>query len=88
MKKIFCISSLFFVLCVFGQSSASFVVPPLPSTPVYDEVGLLKSDEKQSLEQTLLTLEQTTHHQVAIAIIKSLQNRPIEEVSITIARAW
>ncbi len=55
---------------------------------MYDEVGLLKSEEKAALEQQILTLEKETNHQIGIAIIKSLQGRVIEEVGIVLARSW
>lgn len=87
MKKIllFSLLSLLFSLEV---SSAEFVVPPLPSSPVYDEVGLLSTEEKITLENIIFTLEQETSHQIGIAIIKSLQGRTIEEVGIVLARSW
>ena len=85
MKK-----NLLFLLLTFCFPfvRGEFVVPSLPSSPVYDEVGLLKTEEKTSLEQQILTLESSTHHQIGIAIIKSLQGRTIEEAGILIARAW
>jgi uncharacterized protein len=67
---------------------AEFIVPPLPSTPVYDEVGLLSVEEKTTLENTILALEKDTNHQIGVAIIKSLQGRTIEEAGITLARSW
>ena len=63
-------------------------MPPLPSNPIYDEVGLLSAEEKSALETKILSLEQESHHQIGIAIIKSLQGRTPEEASIKIARTW
>lgn len=83
---LFCLLS--FVLCLQLEVFADFVVPPLPSTPVYDEVGLLSTEDKLALENTILTLEKETNHQIGIAIIKSLQNRTIEEAGLQIARTW
>lgn len=74
--------------CIITPIFAEFIVPPLPSSPVYDEVGLLSVEEKTTLENTILTLEKETKHQVGIAIIKSLQGRTVEEVGITLARSW
>lgn len=88
MKKLPLFCTLSFVFCLWTEVFAEFVVPPLPSSPVYDEVGLLSSDEKTQLEGQILTLEQETHHQVGIAIIKGLQGRTIEEVGIVLARSW
>ncbi len=87
MKKILLFSLLSFLFSL-EISNADFVVPPLPSSPVYDEVGLLKPEEKTRLENTILTLENETHHQIGVAIIKSLQGRVIEEVGIVLARSW
>lgn len=85
MKK-----NLLFLLLTFCFPfvRGEFVIPPLSSSPVYDEVGLLKSEEKTSLEQQILTLESSTHHQIGITIIASLQGRTIEEVGIVLARSW
>lgn len=66
--------------CITTPLFAEFIVPPLPSSPIYDEVGLLSVEEKTTLEQAILTLEKETNHQIGIAIIKSLQGRVIEEV--------
>ena len=67
---------------------AEFIVPPAPTGHILDEAGLLSLSEQQSLEQTLTTLETETHHQIGIAIIRSLQGRTIEEAGIAIARTW
>ena len=87
MKKILLFSFLVFLFS-FEISKAEFVVSPLPSSPIYDEVGLLSTEEKTTLENTILTLEKETNHQIGIAIIKSLQGRTVEEVGITMARSW
>lgn len=87
MKKILLFSLLTFLFSL-EISKAEFIVPSLPSTPVYDEVGLLKSEEKTALEQQILTLEKETNHQIGIAIIKSLQGRTVEEVWLTLLRGW
>ncbi len=87
MKKI--LLYVFLVVLVYSQFvRGEFIVPPLPSSPIYDEVGILTTEEKASLEQKILTLEKETHHQIGIAIIKSLQGRTIEEVGIVLARSW
>lgn len=77
-----CISILFFSVL------AEFIVPPAPAGHILDEAGILSVTENQSLEQTLIALEAETHHQIGIAILKSLQGRAIEEVGITLGRTW
>lgn len=86
--NIFHRKSIILLWCIFTPLFAEFIVPPLPSTPVYDEVGLLSTEDKLALENTILTLEKETNHQIGIAIIKSLQNRTIEEAGLQIARTW
>lgn len=76
------------VWCIITPLFAEFIAPSLPSTPVYDEVGLLSVEEKSALETKIFTLEKETNHQIGIAIIKSLQERTIEEVGLIIARTW
>ncbi len=79
---------VFLILVSLQFVRAEFIVPALPSTPVYDEVGLLSVEEKTTLENTILTLETETNHQIGIVILKSLQGRTVEEVGITLARSW
>jgi uncharacterized protein len=86
--NIFHRKSIILLWCIFTPLFAEFIVPSLPSTPVYDEVGLLSTEDKSVLENTILTLEKETNHQIGIAIIKSLQNRTIEEAGLQIARTW
>lgn len=86
--NIFHRKSIISLWCIVTPLFAQFIVPPLPSTPVYDEVGLLSVEEKSTLETKILSLEKETNHQIGIVIIKSLQGRTIEEVGITLARSW
>jgi uncharacterized membrane protein YgcG len=80
MKKLPLLCLLYFVFCPWTEVFGEFIVPALPASPVYDEVGILSSEEKTALEQQILILETETSHQIGIAIIKSLQGRTIEEV--------
>lgn len=50
MKKLFLLFSLFFFLFSFEFTRGEFVVPALPASPIYDEVGLLSMEEKAVLE--------------------------------------
>jgi uncharacterized protein len=88
MKKFPLLCLLSFVVCPWTEVFGEFVVPAIPASPVYDEVGLLSTEEKTALESQILTLEAETSHQIGIAIIKSLQGRTIEEVWIVLARSW
>ncbi len=73
------------VLSVF----ADFVAPPTPTDGyVLDEVGVLSIEQKRTLNQTIQTLETSTHHQIGVIFVKSLQGRPLEEASLSVARTW
>ena len=67
---------------------ADFVVPPAPAGRILDEMNILSPSEIQLLEQDITALEAETKNQIGIAILKSLQGRPIEEVGIAIGRTW
>ncbi len=89
MKKLLLFSLCFFLFAFFRSVfAAEFVVPPVPSGHILDEVGILNGEEKATLETTLASIEQETHHQVVIAIIGSLQGRTIEEAGLIIGRTW
>jgi len=79
--------AIFLVFVCIGVL-AEFIVPPAPAGHILDEAGILSAAENQSLEQTITSLETETHHQIGIAIMKSLQGRSIEEVGITLGRTW
>ncbi len=71
-------------------ASAPSVRVRLPDAPprfVYDEPGVLSNDERRALEDTLMAYDQRGF-EVGIAIFKSLQGDPIEDVSIALAEKW
>ncbi len=49
---------------------------------VRDEAGLLNLSEQQVLESWLSQFEQTTHHQLAVVTLKTLNDRQIDDVAI------
>jgi uncharacterized membrane protein YgcG len=59
-----------------------------PPSPILDEVGLLSSEEKLNLENTLKTIKYDTRHEIGIAIISSLEGKSLEQRSRSIALAW
>lgn len=62
-------------------------LPEAPSRFVYDEAGVLSSDEKRVLEDTLMAYDKRGL-EIGIAVFKSLQGDPIEDVSIALAEKW
>lgn len=84
MKKFFlftflCLSFLF----TFGQD-----YPKKPSTLVNDYAGVLSASQKQSLEQKLVTFNDSSSTQIAIAILKSVGDYDINEYALNLGRKW
>jgi uncharacterized protein len=65
-------------------------VLPRPNPPrlVTDAAGILSEAEKSALEQKLVAVDDSSSNQIAVVIIKSLQDRPIEEYATKLFRTW
>jgi uncharacterized protein len=61
--------------------------PPLTGR-VVDEVGVLPPPAIDRLTAELAAHEQRTGQQVVVAVVKSLQGRPIEDYGYQLGRAW
>jgi uncharacterized protein len=55
---------------------------------VTDAAGILSEAEKSALEQKLVAIDDSSSNQIAVVIIKSLQDRPIEEYATKLFRTW
>jgi uncharacterized protein len=82
--------SIFF--CGSGVESAfakeeGFRVPRL-SSPVVDQAGVLRPQEREALEARLVALSNSGAAQVAVLVASSLQGLPIEDYGIRVAEAW
>ncbi|MFN5428814.1 MAG: TPM domain-containing protein [Bacteroidota bacterium] len=77
--------ALFTCLLVSSQE-----VLPRPDPPrlVTDKAGVLSSAELSALEQKLVAVDDSSSNQIAVVIIKSLQDRPIEEYATKLFRTW
>ena len=74
------------VLLALGQKP----IPPRPNPPrlVNDFVGILSANEKDILEQKLVTYNDSTSTQVAIVIEATLEGDDIFNYSNNLAREW
>jgi uncharacterized protein len=65
-------------------------IPSRPNPPrlVNDLAGVLSSSEEQQLEQQLIAYDDSTSNQVAIVLIKTLNDYPIEEYATRLFREW
>lgn len=62
-------------------------LPEAPSRFVYDEPGVLSSEERRALEDTLMAYDKRGL-EIGVAIFKSLHGDPIEDVSMALAEKW
>jgi len=75
--------------------SVSFIaaaqnIPSRPNPPrlVNDFAGVLSSAEAQQLEQQLVAYDDSTSNQIAVVLVKTLDDYPIEEYATKLFRAW
>lgn len=78
-----------FVLCsAFNSAFAQAKKFPAYSGHVNDFANVMDSASKQKLETILTNFEQMTGAQIAAVTVSSLNDRPIEEYSNELYRAW
>lgn len=91
MKSLFHKSflSLFFIF-VGILISAQFEVPKKPEIlhPVYDEVGLLTSTEKNNLNRKLIAFNDSTSVQIAVIIIPTTNGEDVNFAAWQIGEQW
>lgn len=76
-----------FALLPLG-SLAQVPIPELWGTRVHDEANLLSAQFVTELEQTLKRHEDSTSNQIAVLIIPTLEDVPIEDYTLRVAEAW
>ncbi|WP_406825384.1 TPM domain-containing protein [Pedobacter sp. KACC 23697] len=84
MKKIFLLS-LFSLLFTFAFAQD---FPEKPNTLVNDYANVLPADQKQALENKLVTFNDSSSTQIAIAILKSIGDYDINEYAVELGRKW
>lgn len=61
---------------------------PNPTGHVNDFAGVLNTTEKQSIEQTLVSYQESTGNEIAVALIRSLEGDTVEEKAVRMFEAW
>ncbi len=84
------ISLLIALLASFSILVVAQKIPPRPSPPtlVNDFAQVLSGEQKARLEQQLVAYDDSTSNQVAIVLIKTLDDYPIEEYALRLFREW
>ncbi len=62
-------------------------LPEAPPRFLYDEPGVLSSEERRALEDTLMAYDRRGL-EIGVAIFKSLHGDPIEDLSMALAEKW
>ncbi|WP_207512589.1 TPM domain-containing protein [Longitalea luteola] len=83
----------FFIASVFLFTSFLTSAQNIPSRPnpprlVNDLAGVLTPDEEQRLERQLVAYDDSTSNQVAIVLLNTLDDYPIEEYALRLFRDW
>src|SRR5258705_4837891 len=88
MKRFLLFIGLFFSVC--AQAQIDKVIPPKPSSyyAVVDNTNTLTNEQKEALNQKLAQYKDSTSNEIAVVIINSLEDNPIEDVAIAILRTW
>ena len=76
MKRLLFIVSL---LTVQLLSAQNILPKPNPPRLVNDAAGVLSKEQVEILEQKLVALDDSTSNQIAVVLIRSLEDYPIEE---------
>jgi uncharacterized protein len=84
--KLFLASAL--LLVSFFASAQDIPARPNPPRLVNDFAGVLSADEAQRLEQQLVAYDDSTSNQVAVVLVKTLNDYPIEEYALKLFRSW
>ena len=70
--------------------SAQYTIPEKPKVlyPVYDEAGLLSSEEKELLNQKLIKFEDSTSTEIEVVIIPSTKGEDINFLATRFGQTW
>jgi uncharacterized protein len=79
---------IIFISCVYNLSAQDVLSKPNPPRLVVDAASLLSPDQRQILEHKLDAFSDSTSNQIAVVIIPSLNDVPIEEYAVQLFRKW
>jgi uncharacterized protein len=92
MKKLLILIGLFVSLFASAQTVENFVKQhiPKPNPPrlVNDFAHVLSADQVDALEKKLVAYDDSTSNQVAIVTVESVEDLPIEDVTLEVLRSW
>ncbi len=79
-----------FAVITVLMTAFAFAAPNYPALTgrVVDQAAILTADQRTILENKLATYEQTSGHQVAVAIVTSLEGNDINLYGVELGRRW
>ncbi len=79
-----------FLIFLFGNSLYSQTIPPKPEPAIYvnDFAGIFNSNQKQELEQLLISNYDSTSTQIIVVTLKSLEGMDASQYAIELGEKW
>lgn len=87
MKRLLAICFVLLSVVSYGQNIDD-IIRNKPTKLVNDYAGVLTPDSEQQLERKLVAYDDSTSTQIAIVLVNTLGDRPIEETALAIYRSW
>ncbi|MBO9636101.1 MAG: TPM domain-containing protein [Chitinophagaceae bacterium] len=88
MKRLFCMAVVLFSCVQVWAQDIDSLISNRSLTLVTDPMHILSVDEKKKLETKLAKFDDQTSTQIAVVLIKTLDGRDIEEVSLNLFNTW
>lgn len=79
---------LLFVFSFLINFAQNVLPRPNPPKLVTDEAGVLSAEEKATLENKLVALDDSTSNQIAVVLIKTTGDYAIEDYAVKLFREW
>jgi uncharacterized protein len=76
------------MLLALAAPARALEIPPKPTQPVNDYAHVLSPDAVKRLNDQLLSYEQGSTRQIAVAIFPSLEGEEIDDFAIRVAEKW
>ena len=80
-----------FIITFFSFTIANgqnVIERPNPPVLVTDLAGVLSPEQKQALENKLVAIDDASSNQIAVVILPTLEDNPIEEYANKLFRTW
>lgn len=84
------IKSVIWLLLLVPAFAISQQIPAVPNPPrlVNDLAGVLSPEQEAALERKLVAYDDSTSSQIAVVLVSTLNDYPIEEYALALYRQW